>query len=336
MRLFLHVCLGAGFLCSIQTASAEDKPLILTGKVQMEDGSPPPKPVLIQKVCSDMGSAPGPLTDKKGNWLWRIQVDPMRTRVCRIEASSQGYESTSVDISAFNAFNSTSKEVPPLILFPSAPNPMTIVMGENGVPGKSLNSWRAAMKAIQAGSLAEAESQLQAVVNASPKFAQGWHTLAIISSNNQKGPQAKEAWERAIEADPKMLQPYVGLARLCVKIKDWQCTEAASDKLLKLDKKNTFPEIYIHQAVARYGAKDLDGALSAAENAVKLDRVHKRSEYILGRILEAKGDIAGAKEHMTKYVQSDPNAADIELVKKHLELIGTPAAAGAEPGLDVL
>jgi cytochrome c-type biogenesis protein CcmH/NrfG len=334
MKLFL--CVSVALFCSIQTASAEDRPLILTGKVQMEDGSPPPKPVGIQRICSDSQGKPGPITDKKGNWLWRLEVDPMRSRVCRLEATLPGYASSSIDISALNGFTGTTKELPPLILVPTAPNPMTIVPGETGVPGKSLNAWRAAIKAIQAVNIPEAESQLQAAVQASPKFAQGWHTLAIVYSTDQKGKEAKDAWEHAIAADPKLLQPYVALARLCVRTKDWQCTLTAADGLLKVDKKQTFPEIYIHQAVALYSTKDLAGAQAAAENAMKLDLVHKRSEYILGRILEAQGDLAGAKEHMAKYVERDPNVADIQLVKKHLELLGKPEAAGAEPELSVL
>jgi tetratricopeptide (TPR) repeat protein len=334
MRLFLSLCIGAGLLCSMQPASAEDKALILTGKVQMEDGSPPPKGVAIQRICSDSGSAPGPLVDKNGNWLWRMDVDPMRTRVCRLEAHLPGYASNSIDISALNAYISTTQALPPLILVPAAANPMTISASENGVPGKSLSSWKAAMKAINAGNYMEAEDQLRAAVTASPKFAQGWHTLGIVASTNQKRTEAKDAWEHAIEADPKLLQPYLALARLCVRTKEWQCIGTAADGLLKVDTKKTFPEIYLHQAVARYMTKDLAGAQSAAENAVKLDLAHKRSEYILGRILEAKGDIAGAKEHMTKYVQIDPNVADIDVVKKHLELLGKPEASGFEPELE--
>jgi tetratricopeptide (TPR) repeat protein len=291
--------------------------------------------VAIQRICSDIsGSAPGPLTDKKGKWVWRMDVDPMRTRACRLEVSLPGYASSSIDISALSGYISTTKELPPIILAPAAPDPMTIVASTSGIPGKSLNSWKAAITAIQAQNFAEAETQLQASVQATPKFAQGWHTLGIVYSTNQKAAEAKDAWQHAIEADPKLLQPYVALARLCARIKDWQCAATAADGLLKVDKKKEFPEIYIHQAIARYAMKDLAGAQTAAEDAIKMDSVHKRSEYILGRILEAKGDIAGAKEHMTKYVQLDPNAKDIDIVEKHLELLGKPEAAGVEPELE--
>jgi len=61
-----------------------------------------------------------------------------------------------------------------------------------------------------------------------------------------------------------------------------------------------------------------------------------RAEYVLGRILEAKGDAAGAREHMTKYLDMDKKAPDAELIRTHLQNVGKADAAGAEPELEVL
>jgi hypothetical protein len=60
----------------------------------------------------------------------------------------------------------------------------------------------------------------------------------------------------------------------------------------------------LHRAVALNGLQDLDGALTSVKRALKLDPQHKRlrEEYVLGRILEANGDAAGAREHMAQYL----------------------------------
>jgi tetratricopeptide (TPR) repeat protein len=93
---------------------------IVRGKVIMADGSPPPRSVGIERVCTDVqGSAPGPVTDKKGEFLWRMEVDPMLTRVCKIRATLAGYVSSEIDISGFNSY--TNLNLPPLILTPAAP-----------------------------------------------------------------------------------------------------------------------------------------------------------------------------------------------------------------------
>jgi hypothetical protein len=69
-----------------------------------------------------------------------------------------------------------------------------------------------------------------------------------------------------------------------------------------------------------------------------MDTAHKkpRAEYVLGRILEAKGDADGAKTHMTKYLQIDPAPPDVDLVKGHLENLGKPEAASVDPQLEPL
>jgi Flp pilus assembly protein TadD len=326
---------AAWFAAAMSSLAFADEPLILRGKVVMQDGSVPPKTVGIQRICSDQsGDAPGPITDKKGEYSWRMLVDPMRTRTCRLEVTSTEYSSTSVDISALNGFISTTQTLPNIVLSLKGSNPLMINSSEQGVPSKSLGAWKAAMKAVDAGNLPEAASKLEEVVKISPKFAAGWHTLGIVNQTNQKLPEAKAAYEHAVEADPKALASYVALARLCVRAKDWQGAANASQAVLKLDTKKMFPEVYLHQAVAKYGMKDLDGALAGVQEAARMQPAQKRTEYVLARILEAKGDMAGAKEHMSKYLESDPTAPDIEVVKAHLALLGKPEASTVEPDLE--
>jgi tetratricopeptide (TPR) repeat protein len=159
-----------------------------------------------------------------------------------------------------------------------------------------------------------------------------------VDERLDKPAEARAAYEHAIEADPKFFKPYVLLARVCIKTGDWACASKSSEALLKADKKAQYPEIYIHQAVARYQQKDLAGAEMSIQEAIRLDPAHKRprEEYILGRILEAKGDLTGAREHMTKYLELEPTPLDVDRVKGHLSNMGKPEAAAVDPQLEVL
>src|SRR5258708_36557242 len=108
MRTLIYGCLVAGLMVFPAPAPADTYQLILQGKVMMLDGSPPPKTVSIERICSDSpGSAPGPITDKKGEYLWRMEVDPMKTRSCNLRAHLDGYASTQLDFSAFNSYSIT-------------------------------------------------------------------------------------------------------------------------------------------------------------------------------------------------------------------------------------
>jgi tetratricopeptide (TPR) repeat protein len=176
------------------------------------------------------------------------------------------------------------------------------------------------------------------VVAGSPKFAEGWHALGVVEDRTGKLAEARDAYAHAMEADPKLLPAYVTLARLCIRTKDWQCALQTADSLIKVDAKRVFPEIYLHKAVAQYGLKDLAGAEESVQEAIRLDPKHTkpREEYVLGRILEAKGDLKAAREHMSKYLELEATAPDAEIVQGHMLGVGKPQNAASEPELEPL
>jgi Flp pilus assembly protein TadD len=333
---FLGACFAASSICFFALPAAGDTyQLILRGKVTMPDGSPPPKSVGIERVCSDtQGSAPGPVTDKKGEYLWRMEVDPMRTRTCRLRATLAGYVSTEIDISGLNSYSNT--DLAPLVLSARGADPNTIQVLESEVPAKAQPAWKAAMKALDSSNMAEASRQMDLAVKAAPKFPQGWNALGIIYEKRQMPAEAKDAYQHAIDQDAKMLPAYLNLARLSVKSKDWDTASKASDVLIKADKR-IFPEIYLHQAVAKYQLKDLPGAEAAAQEAIRMDPIYRmpRTEYVLGRILEAKGDTAGAREHMMKYLDLAPNAPDATQIRAQMDGLGKPDGPGGDIPLEL-
>jgi len=335
------ICVVAAFFgAGGRMATADTYPVIVMGKVTMEDGSPPPFSVAIERVCSNsFGDAPGPVTNKKGQWEWRLEIDAFATRSCVFRASHTGYVSTTVDASNLNLqSHDTTLKVPPLVISRVTADPYTIHLAGDDIPRHAKGSFEKALKAIDARNYDEAIRDLQASVAAVPKFADGWHALGVVYDTKEMLKEARDAYARAIEAEPKELPSYVTLARLCVKTKDWQCVLDNSDSLVKLDTKHIYPEIYLHRAVAEYELKNLPAAEESAHEAIRLDTKHKypRAEYVLGRILEAKGDINGAREHMQKYLDLDPTAKDAEAVESDLLGLGNPKKAGTEPELEPL
>lgn len=336
LRPLWSVSLLAALGALVLPLGANVYPIILRGKVTTEDGSPPTFMLGIERICSDgQGSAPGPTTNKKGEYEWRMEIDPLATRACSIRASHAGWVSTSIDVQGLDT-TKTMIALPPLVISPAVPDAYSINASEANVPPKAKTAFKAAMKALDEGNTEETARQLQAATAAAPKFAQGWHALGVVLEGLRKPSDARSAYEHAIESDPKLLPAYVTLARACLKLKDWDCSVKASDTLLKADPKHLYAEIYMHRAVARYELKDLAGAAENAQQAVRLDPGHKRprAEYILGRVLEAQGDVKGAREHISKYLELDPNAPDVDVVRAHLQGIGKPDQL--EPELEIL
>ncbi len=311
--------------------------VIFRGKVVMADGSPPGKAVGTVRICTDSnGTGPGPLTDKAGAFVWTMQVDFMATKRCFIEATLPGYESTQVEISNVNPALGTNVDLMPVTLRLKGGDPY--LMGEDGtsIPGKGRSEWNAAMKAVVANDRPRAVEQLKAATAANPKFALAWHNLAILYDVDHNLAEARAAYTKAIEADPKMLRPYVALARLMILEKDWAGVNKTAAALIPLDKNRIFPEIHGHQAVAHYHLRDLAAAEASAVEALnpKAKQSAARAEYVLGRILEAKGDLSGAKQHMSKYLTLVPSARDAAAIRAHIDQMGKPGAP--EPELDLI
>jgi Flp pilus assembly protein TadD len=333
IRLFAAICL----ISCVPSLIADAYEVILKGKVVMRDGSALPSGIGIQRHCDNgVGSAPGPLTSKTGEYTWHMDADSMATRSCTVEAAVKGYVSTKIDISSLDGFTKKVYEMPPLVLTRSGGDPRTISNGDNDVPPKAHAAWIAAMKAGDASNFPELAAQMRAVVAAAPKFARGWHTLGIAYEVLYMTDEARDAYTHAIQADPKMLVSYVTLSRMDVLAKDWQGAETAAQGAIKLDARRTFPEVYLHQAVARYELKDYAGAEASVREALGQNgKETSRAEFVLGRILDAKGDYAGAREHVAKFLAEYPKTPDADLIKGYMNVIGKPEAAGVNPDLEL-
>jgi tetratricopeptide (TPR) repeat protein len=268
-----------------------------------------------------------------------MELDPFLTRACWIRATHAGYISTSLDISGINTTShDTTHTLPPLVLSKKVPDPYSIITTSDNIPFRARSSFEAAMKSLDTSNYADAGSRLEAAVKASAKFTEAWHALGVVDERLNKTAEARDAYEHAIKSDSKFVRPYITLARLCLKTKDWDCAARAAAEGIKADPKHVYPELYLHQAVAQYEMKDLNGAEASVQEALRLDPLHHlpREEYVLGRILEAKGDAHAAREHMANYLKLDPAPPDVDLVKGHLDNLGKPEGAAVDPALEVL
>ncbi len=337
MRRCAHLILIGAILAAGAFAQNNWIELILTGKVTLPDGSALGKDVPIELNCSDkVGGSIVTTTSRKGEFVWRMQSDPMAIRVCAIRASLAGYSSTEVDISGWNGFH--DPHVPAIVITPQSANSVGQISADTIVPLGSLRAWNQAIKFIQTSDWPAAERELHLAVKASPRFAQGWHALGLVCQNQHQEAEAREAFQHAVEYDPKLLAAYVPLARADVAAKDWEGAARAADALIKADSKGRYPEIYLYQAMARFELKDLDSAEKSAEEAIRLDKRHEinQAEFILGAILEARQDYPGAIEHLSKYLALEPKAAEAAQLRAHIPEIGKPGVAPLDPEAELV
>jgi Ca-activated chloride channel family protein len=333
MRTLLTALAGviAGLFVLAPSASANNQ--VMRGKVVMEDGSPPNRSIGVERFCHDTGAQRESQTDKKGAYLWVMEIDPLSLRACVLRASLAGYDSTVIDVSSFNW--STDPNLPPLVLRrreAGSADESTNIFYQDGIPLAARTAWNNAGKLSEKKNWKAVERELRAAVQAAPKFTRGWYALGVACSRQNEPAEARDAFQHVVDLDPKSLDAYLPLARESIAAKDWSTAESAAARLIKADTKQRYPEIYLHQATARFYLKDLDGAESSARTGIRLDprREVPRTEYVLGVILEAKQDYTGAREHMLQYLTLDSKAADAAEVRSRMENLGRPQAPSTE------
>jgi tetratricopeptide (TPR) repeat protein len=342
---------------SPMTADLGSRAMYLSGKVQMDDGTPPPQSVTIERVCGGYRKAEA-YTDSKGRFSFQFgqeqgitedasygdlnpsgqnpgaarstspagtnsrpataMISGNRLSGCEIAAVLAGYRSDSVSLSGRRTLD--NPDVGTIILHRlSNVEGSSISVTTLQAPKDARKAYDKARDALRKDKPADAQKDLEKATSLYPQFAAAWYDLGVLQEKNNNTAEARKCYSQAIAADPKFVSPYLPLAVLSGADKNWQEMADTTARLIKLDPVD-FPEAYYYNAAANYNLSKIDAAELSAREALKLDTAHRfpKVEHILGLILYQKNDYAGAAEQMRKYLIDAPNAPDAPQVKTQL------------------
>ena len=331
-----------------------NRPIMLSGKVMMDDGTPPPELVLIERVCNGIARPEG-YTDSKGRFSFQLGqnqailadastgsemgipgrdmgmgggsrgmggmnrgISEHELMGCEIRAQLAGFRSTIVQLAGRRALD--NPDVGTLILQRLAKvDGFTFSATTAMAPKDAKKAYEKGQNAIKKKKLDEAEAEYRKAVGAYPKYAVAWYELGRILLFKKNSEEARKAFDSAIEADPKYINPYGDLARLSAMEKKWDDAAENSVKLFKLNP-YVSQDAYFVSSIAHLNLNKLDVAEEHAREAMKLDQKHQNPKtlHVLAVILAQKQDIPGAAEQLRAYVKLAPNAPDIEQVKQQL------------------
>jgi len=184
------------------------------------------------------------------------------------------------------------------------------------------------LQALLKNKPADAAKDFEKAVAVYPKYADAWVRLGKVRLEQKSIEPARAALKKAMEADPKLVAPYIELGLLAAKDANWQESGKYLDHAVELDPVD-FPQAWYADAVANFNMKNYDAAEKSARAAVKLDprHVNPRSGLLLGLVLAEKKDYPGAVAELTEYLKLAPNAPDLAQVKDQLgqfqKLVGT-------------
>jgi tetratricopeptide (TPR) repeat protein len=336
----------------IDTARA----IYISGKVVMQDGSAVPQNVTIQRVCSGLAKTVA-YTDAKGHFNFRwgdanaliadaadagsgsgsggfgssqsagggnpMASDPFGNRMmnCNVRASIAGFTSSTINL--FNRGANESSDIGMILLHRIAGvEGSSVSVTSMMAPKDAKKAYEHGLQSLLKNKPADAAKDFEKAVAVYPGYAEAWLNLGKVRIQLKTIEPGRAALLKAIEADPKLITPYLELGLLYAGETNWKQSGEFLDQALKLDPVD-FPQAWYADAVAHYNLKNYDAAEKSAREAVKLDPKHAnpRAAYLLGLVLAEKQDYKGAAEELTAYIQEAPDAPDVAQVKDQLKQI---------------
>ena len=195
----------------------------------------------------------------------------------------------------------------------------------DNAPLPSLTLYKTAFGALASDTpnYVQAAENLQRAVREYPQFAVAWNVLGY--SREQLGDEqaAREAYEKAVQADSEYLQPQAHLARLDIRDQQWVSAKRRSEAILSVDEKRA--DAWFYLATAEYNLDDLDAAWHAAETVAGGPHGENYPEVfqLLGRVRTREGDYTGATEAYRSYLKARPGAVDRNLVEEQIGRLET-------------
>jgi tetratricopeptide (TPR) repeat protein len=330
-----------------------NRPIFLSGRVLLDDGSKPNSDITIKRVCNGNPHTEAH-TDSKGNFSFQLGANPMSMMDasdssipdmpgrgnsnspfstagmggrgisqhdligCQLEAYYPGYRSDLVDLSTRRALDNPDVGIIVLHRLGNVQGTAISITSELA-PKKARKAYEKGMQLAVKGKTDEAEKHLQEAVDEYPKYAIAWYSLGRIQASTHNAAAAHKSFEAAIAADSKYVSPYDSLALLAMQASNWQEAADRSKQAVYLNPVE-YPSSWFYNALANYNLKHADVAEKSAKEVVKLGGAHKlpQVETLLAQLCADRADYAGAAQHLQAYLQLQPNAPNAQQLRQQL------------------
>ncbi|MBI3679597.1 MAG: tetratricopeptide repeat protein [Acidobacteria bacterium] len=331
------------------------RPIFLSGKVVLDDGTPPPEPVVIERICNGQPRPEG-WTDSKGRFSFQLgqnnqlfadasvsggadtfgdfgssRTGPSSTMGrqrgiserdlmgCDLRASLPGYRSEVVSLSGRRFMD--NPDVGTIIMRRLANvEGLTVSITAAAAPKDAKKAFEKGRELAKKRKWPEAQKEFEKAVQLYPKYANAWQDLGTVQEAQNQAGEARKAYAEALSADNKLVKPYVQMAFLWARDNKWQECADASERALRLNPYD-YPNAWFVNAVANLNLQKLEPAEKSAREGLKADSAKRipKMQHVLGIILAQKADYQGAIEHMKGYLSLLPmDSPDIAVVKKQL------------------
>lgn len=314
---------------------APNRPLYVTGQVVMSNGEALPERVVIELVCSISGAQKEGYTDAAGKFSLQLGMNrgiiadpsglggnrgpnilanplenaPTDTRFwkCDLRANLPGYQSSSISLAGRRYFDEPN--VGNLVLTPFAVSEGALVSATSKLaPADARRAFQKGMDAMYDSKLDKAEQSFREAVASYGRYAEAWYQLGQAYRQDDKAKEAREAFLKAVEADPNYMYPYEGLYQLAFERDDMEDLLQQTETLLRLNPYE-FPQAYYYSAVANLQLKHFEAGEERIRAAMEMDPNHEQPMefYLLGFLLSGENKLSEAVRTFDTFLMLQPD-----------------------------
>jgi tetratricopeptide (TPR) repeat protein len=330
------------------------RPAYISGKVVMEDGTPPPEPIALQLICRSSPHTIG-YTDPKGTFGVDLSNKMNRSMYmdasdtsgpynpssgtnsgggngaltasgpfggqfagCDVQAQLAGFRSDVIHLDARHSMD--NPEIGTIFLHRLANvEGLTISATSQLAPKDAKKAYEKGRNDVDKKKWDDAQKEFEKAVAVYPKFAAAWFELGLIQEDKKDPEGARKSFAQSLAADSKYVNPYLELSAMAMREQKWQEAADQSDHLLRLNPVD-FPRAWMINALSNYYLKNLDVAEKSAREGISRDTAHHYPilHRVLAVILAQRQDYTASAQNLRDYLKFAPNATDTEDVKKQL------------------
>jgi len=359
--VFAAAVVVAGVAVGAQPAmtGVQERVAYFSGRVTLEDGSPPPDAVLLQRVCNGAARDEG-WTDTKGHFSFSVgrsssqaesgdaaeetgrptdvqkpmgysmdYSNPLTSalRDCELGVVLAGYRADRISMKVTGG---DAVSLGNIVLHPvSKVSMLTVSATTLLAPTGARKAYEKGLEAAHVKKWDAAIPSFRKATEMYPNYAMAWYQLGDAYLGRSDLTNAVSAWQHAAQADPKYVKPLEKLTLWADQKQDWAAEEKYSDAWLRLDP-DDFPGAWLLNAIAKAHLGQSDEAEHSVREGLRVDKEQRvpRLSYVLGLLLAAKRQFVESAECFRTYLKLAPNARDAEAVRQQLAEYDRMAASG--------
>lgn len=219
------------------------------------------------KVASP-GSSPN-LDEVPSMGLGRVSLNG-----CEIRLSPRpGYSSNSIALSTRSSGD--NPDIGVIILRrESTGGSATVSLSVLTAPRKARKAFETATRelASEAPDLAEIRENLEEALEEYPEFSAAWDLMARVEMTEGRIGEARNAFVRAIEAEPEYLAPHLGLGQIAAREGDWSEAAKWTGRALAID--SLVPEGLYWHGLSHFYLNDFPTCEASLSSLYELSLIH--------------------------------------------------------------